>query len=130
MESNVVPMQAEEKFPLEPFSDIIVIEQMEEDKSKGGLILVGSERKFPCGRVVAVGPGRVYSDYMDASGTRQFGQLVPTTAKVGDWVTFGKYQTGEPIELNGKRYLMAREGDLGGRSINGEPLSIKLAHVE
>lgn len=128
---NVVSIkQAEEQFPLEAFSDIIIIEQLEKEKSKGGLILPGAERRFPCGRVVAVGPGRVYSDYMDASGTRQFGQVVPTTAKVGDWVTFGKYQTGEPILLNGKRYLMAREGDLGGRSIDGRQLDIKLDHAE
>jgi co-chaperonin GroES (HSP10) len=128
-ESNVVPLtKEEEKFPLEPFSDIVVIEQLEEEKTKGGLILVGQERKYASGRVVAVGPGRVYSDYMDASGQRQFGQIIPTTVKVGDWVCFGKYQSGgEPILLNGKKYLMAREGDLGGRSVSGEPLEIKLA---
>lgn len=129
MNTNVVPMpQAEDKFPLEPFSDVVVIEQLEEEKSKGGILLVGAERKFASGRVVAVGPGRVYSDYMDASGQRQFGQVIPTTVKVGDWVCFGKYQSGgEPIMLNGKKYLMAREGDLGGRSVNGQPLEIKLA---
>lgn len=126
---NVVPMKkTEEKFPLEPFSDIVVIEQLEEEKSRGGILLVGSERKFAAGRVVAVGPGRVYSDYMDASGQRQFGQIIPTSVKVGDWVCFGKYQSGgEPILLNGKKYLMAREGDLGGRSTSGDPLEIKLA---
>lgn len=128
-ESNVVPIaKEEEKFPLEPFSDIVVIEQLEEETTKGGLILVGNERKYASGRVVAVGPGRVYSDYMDASGQRQFGQIIPTTVKVGDWVCFGKYQSGgEPILLNGKKYLMAREGDLGGRSVSGDPLEIKLA---
>ena len=127
-ESNVVAMtQPEEKFPLEPFSDVVVIEQLVHEKSAGGIILPGDGGKFASGRVVAVGPGRVYSDYMDASGTRQFGQIVPTTVKVGDWVCFGKYQSGgEPIMLNGKKYLMAREGDLGGRSSNGEPFEIKL----
>jgi len=129
--SNVVPMQSEEKFPLEPFSDIVVIEQLVHEKSGGGIILPGNGGKFASGRVVAVGPGRVYSDYMDASGTRQFGQIVPTTVKVGDWVCFGKYQSGgEPILLNGKKYLMAREGDLGGRSTSGEPLEIKLSMEE
>lgn len=130
MSSNVtaLPNVSREKFPIEPLSDIVIIEQLEEAESKGGILLVGKERKFPAGRVVAVGPGRVYSDYMDASGSRQFGQVIPTTVKVGDYVLFGKYQSGgEPIEVNGKVYVMAREGDLGGRSVNGEPLKIKLA---
>lgn len=128
-ESNVVPIQQTDgAFPIEPFSDVIIIEQLEEETSKGGIVLVGKERKYPSGRVVAVGPGRVYSDYMDASGQRQFGQVIPTTTKVGDYVIFGKYQSGgEPIMLNGKKYIMAREGDLGGRSRDGQPIKIKLA---
>lgn len=128
MDSNVVPMpNQDEGFPFEALSDIVVIDQLEEETSKGGIVLVGKERKYPSGRVVAVGPGRTYTDYMDASGQRQFGQVIPTTVKVGDYVIFGKYQTGEPIEIEGKRYLMAREGDIGGRSRNGQPLKIKLA---
>ncbi len=116
-----------DKFPIEPFSDIVIIEQLQEEKTSGGIILTGKERKFPSGRVVAVGPGRVYSDYMDASGARQFGQVIPTTVKVGDYVLFGKYQSGgEPIEVNGKVYIMAREGDLGGRSTTGDELKVKL----
>lgn len=126
--TNVVSLKADEAFPIEPFSDVIIIEQLEESTSKGGIVLVGKERNYPSGRVVAVGPGRVYSDYMDASGQRQFGQVIPTTTKVGDYVLFGKYQSGgEPIMVNGKKYIMAREGDLGGRSRNGEPLKIRLA---
>jgi co-chaperonin GroES (HSP10) len=135
MSSNVVKMpntpateRVEAGFQIEPLSDVIIIEQLEDAQSKGGILLVGKERKYTSGRVVAVGPGRVYSDYMDASGQRQFGQVIPTSVKVGDYVIFGKYQSGgEPIEVNGKVYIMAREGDLGGRSIDGSEVKVKLA---
>jgi co-chaperonin GroES (HSP10) len=126
LEANREPEPAE-PFPIEPFSDVVIIEQLEEETSKGGIVLVGKDRKYPSGRVVAVGPGRIYSDYMDAAGHRQFGQVIPTTTKVGDYVIFGRFTTGgEMITLSGKKYIMAREGDLGGRSVNGEPIKIKL----
>ena len=115
-------------FPLVALSDIVIIEQLEEEQTKGGIILVGGETKFPCGRVVAVGPGRVYSTFMDATGSQQVGQFIPTALKVGDWVLFGRYQSaGEPIELDGKRYVMARETDIAAISRDGNPVSIKLA---
>ena len=119
---------APEDFPLQPFEDIVVIEQLKEDISAGGIFLPGDHRKFPGGRVVAVGPGRVYSNYLDASGEHKIGHFVPNPVKVGDWVIFGKYQSGgEPIELNGRVFIMARAGDLGGKSISGEPVRIRLA---
>jgi co-chaperonin GroES (HSP10) len=104
-------------FDLEPLEDIVIIEQATEEKHSSGLILAGGAEKLTCGTVVAVGPGRTYATWMDATGATQFGYRVPTKVKVGDFVTFGKYQSGgEPIEYEGKKYLMAREGDLGLRS--------------
>lgn len=118
-------------FPLMPLSDIVVIEQHKEEKSGGGIILVGSEQKFPCGRVVAVGPGRVFASYLDASGHHMGGHEVPMRVKVGDWVTFGKYQSGgEPIQIEGKTYILCREGDLAGYSRDGNPVFIKNAPPE
>ena len=58
----------DKKFPLEPFEDIVVIEQLTEEKSAGGIILTGKSKEFQAGRVVAAGPGRVYSNYMDEIG--------------------------------------------------------------
>lgn len=121
---------SDEAFPLRILSDIVVIEQSVEETSKGGIVLLGAERKLPCGRVVAAGPGRVYTSFMDASGHNQAAYFVPTTVKVGDWVTFGRYTTGEPLELNGKRYIVAREGDLAGVSKDGEPVVLRLAKVD
>lgn len=120
--------QVEVDFPIEPFEDIVVIEQLKEDISEGGIFLPGDHRKFPCGRVVAAGPGRVYSNYLDASGEHKIGHFVPNPVKIGDWVIFGRYQSGgEPIEWNGRVFIMARAGDLGGRSANGDPVKIRLA---
>lgn len=130
MESNVVQMpkgEAEEKFPFEPYEDICVIEQTHEEASPGGIVLVGKSKDFQSGRVVAVGPGRVYSNFLDASGQHRIGHYVPNHVKVGDYVVYGKYLTGEPVVIEGKKYLMSRAGDLAGRSMDGTPLKIRLA---
>jgi len=128
-ESNVVPMpKSEETFPLVPYEDIVVIEQLSEEKSAGGIFLVGKSKEFQSGRVVAVGPGRIYSNFMDASGEHKIGHFVPNPVKVGEYVIFGKYLSGgEPVIINEKKYLMARAGDLGGRSADGKELKIRLA---
>lgn len=112
-------------FPLEPYEDIVFIEQEINDKSAGGLILPGESSKLPAGRVVAVGPGRWFHPPMDASGHNSGAVFVRTTTSVGDYVVFGRYQSGgEPLEINGKRYLLAREGDLAGRSRTGAPIAV------
>ena len=54
---------------------------------------------------------------------------LPNRIKAGDWVTFGKYTTGEPLELNGKRYIVARAGDIAAVSRSGKPVPLKLANV-
>ena len=64
-----------DNFPLVPFEDVCVILQDETDKTEGGIILTGDYRKFPAGRVVAVGEGRVYSFFMDASGNTVAGKF-------------------------------------------------------
>jgi co-chaperonin GroES (HSP10) len=47
---------------------------------------------------------------------------------VGDYVIFGKYNSGgEPIEIDGVKYLMCREGDIGGVSTVGPNLRVRLA---
>lgn len=104
-------------FPLEPFDDVVIVEQATEEKRESGIILAGGAEKLQCGKVVAVGPGRTYAAYMDASGNTQFGYNVPTRVKVGDFVVFGKYASGgEPIHYEGKKYLMCREQDLAGKT--------------
>jgi len=127
MQSNVVPLTQAEEFPLRAISDIVIVEQLKEEVSKGGIFLPGDEAKFPSGRVVAVGPGRIYSTFLDAAGHTQHGHLVPTSLKVGDWVIFGRYNSGgEPITLDGKQYLLCREQDIAAISVSGDPLKVRL----
>lgn len=119
---NVTQLRPELAFPFKAVQDIVIIEQLVKDMSTGGIALVDSGRKYPCGRVVAHGPGRTYAFYMDANGNTQAGHTVPMQIKAGDWVVFGKYNSGgEPIEIDGKKYLMCREGDIGLVALSGEP---------
>ena len=114
-------------FPIIPLSDILVVEQKVENTTASGIILTGKATKWPCGRVVAVGPGRIYSSYMDATGHQQVGQFVPNTVKVGDFVTFGRFQSGgEPFTINGRHFILCRETDIAGISRDGSELDIKL----
>jgi co-chaperonin GroES (HSP10) len=112
---------AEPGFPIEPFEDCVYIEQIVETTSKGGIVIPSSTEhsKMPMGRVVAVGPGKMYYAPFNAAETFASVVFVPTRLKVGDTVLWGRYRTGgEPMEFNGKRYVAAREGDLGGRVID------------
>lgn len=84
--------------------DVLLVAPELETETKSGIVLpdVGDAQKIRRGVVVKVGPGR-----------HNGAKFVPTTIKEGDVVYFGKYQSaGEPIQLNGKRYLLFREGDL------------------
>jgi co-chaperonin GroES (HSP10) len=125
-------MTSAEEFPLEPFEDIVIVEQLTEEVTPGGIVIAGKDyKKFPCGKVIAAGPGRMYSAVMDATGHQQIGQFIPNEIKVGDWVIFGRYNSGgEPIEWNGRKFLMCRAGDIGARSKTGEPVKIRLAPTE
>lgn len=110
-------------FPLEPFEDVVIVEQAMEEKRESGLILAGGAEKLQCGKVVAVGPGRTYAAYMDASGQTQYAYTIPARVKVGDFVVFGKYASGgEPIWHDGKKYLLCREGDLAGKTPNAQAI--------
>lgn len=121
-------IEVKEVFPLEPFEDVVIIEPAVEEKRASGLILAGGAEKLTGGRVVASGPGRWYFAALNAAQTMESAIFVKNEVKVGDWVVFGKYQSGgEPIEYEGKKYLMARAGDLGGRSRSGEPIVLRRA---
>ena len=121
------PTEVAEDFPLIPLADIVVVERKTTNYTPGGIMLVGASRNWPCGRVVAVGPGRVYSSFMDASGHHQAGQFIPNTVKVGDFVTFGRFQSGgEPFTINGRHFVLCRETDIAGISRDGGELDIKL----
>lgn len=125
--TNPTQSQEAKPFPIEPFEDIVYIEREIEEK-RGMLIIAGGAEKLTAGRVIAAGPGRWYHGTLDASGHNSAAFFVPNPVKVGDFVVFGKYQSGgEPLEIEGKRYIVARAGDLGGKTRDGNPISVRLA---
>src|SRR6185369_3155234 len=81
--------QREAWFPVEPFEDCVYIEQVVEETSKGGIIIANTEQsKVPKGRVVAVGPGKMYYAPFNAAETFASVVFVPTRLKVGDIVAW------------------------------------------
>ena len=87
---------------IRPLGDRVLIETMEEEVQKQGLLYIPdtAKEKPQQGKVVAVGKGR-YED----------GKLVPLDVKEGDLVLYGKY-AGTEIKHGGKEYLIVRENDI------------------
>ncbi|MDY3537206.1 co-chaperone GroES [Riemerella anatipestifer] len=83
-----------------PLSDRVLVEPAAaETKTASGIIIPDTAKEKPQeGVVVAVGEGK---------------KDEPMTVKVGDKVLYGKY-SGTELKLDGKDYLIVREGDLLG----------------
>jgi chaperonin GroES len=87
---------------MKPLADRVVVEPMEGETMKGGIIIPDTAKEKPQqGKVVAAGPGRVGD-----SGER----IVPEVKK-GDVVLYGKY-AGTEVTVQGKDYLILRESDI------------------
>lgn len=87
---------------IKPLADRIVVERIEEEVKKGGIIIPDTAKEKPQhGKVIAVGPGRV-----DDNGNR-----VPMEVKKGDTILFGKY-SGNEIKIDDVEYLIMREDDV------------------
>ncbi len=89
---------------LKPIADNIIVERLEAEEKKGGIIIPDSAKEKPRqGRVVAVGRGRLDDE----------GKVVPMNVKKGDKIVFGSY-AGTEVEIEGKPYLIVREDDVLG----------------
>ncbi len=87
---------------IRPLQDRILVERIEEEVKKSGIIIPDSAKEKPQkGKVIAAGPGRV-----DDSGKR-----IPMDTKKGDEILFGKY-SGNEIRIDDKEYLIMREDDV------------------
>jgi chaperonin GroES len=87
---------------MKPLHDRILVERVEEEVRKGGIIIPDSAKEKPQqGKVIAVGPGRV-----DDNGKR-----VAMDVKKGDSILFGKY-SGNEIRVGDEEYLIMREDDV------------------
>ena len=83
-----------------PLADRVLVEPVQaETKTASGIIIPDTAKEKPQeGTVVAVGNGKP-------------DELM--TVKVGDRVLYGKY-AGSELKLDGKDYLIVKEGDLLG----------------
>ncbi len=89
---------------LKPLHDHILVERIEEEIRKGGIIIPDTAKEKPQqGKVVAVGDGR-----RDEKGNK-----IPLEVKKGDIILFGKY-SGTEIKLEDNEYLIIREDDVLG----------------
>lgn len=89
---------------IQPLSDHVFIESLKDEiKTKSGIVLPDSaEKEKPMkGKVVAAGPGK----------TSDKGERIPMSVKKGDVVLFTKY-TPHEIKVEGKEYLVVREGEI------------------
>ncbi len=87
---------------IRPLQDRILVERIEEEIKKGGIIIPDSAKEKPQqGKVIAVGPGRI-----DEKGNR-----IPMEVKKGDTILFGKY-SGNEIRIGEEEHLIMREDDI------------------
>jgi len=89
---------------IKPLHDHILVERIEEEIRKGGIIIPDAAKEKPQqGKVIAVGEGR-----RDDKGNR-----VALDVKKGDTILFGKY-AGNEMKIEDKEYLIIREEDVLG----------------
>ncbi|HTW92313.1 MAG TPA: co-chaperone GroES [bacterium] len=87
---------------IRPLQDRILVERIEEEIKKGGIIIPDSAKEKPQqGKVIAAGPGRI-----DDKGNR-----IPMEVKKGDTILFGKY-SGNEIRIGEEEHLIMREDDV------------------
>ena len=90
---------------LRPLDDRVVIKQSEaEEKTSGGIILPDAAKEKPqMGKVIALGPGKLFDD----------GKQSKMSVKKNDEVIYAKY-IGNDIEIDGEKYIILRESDILG----------------
>lgn len=89
---------------IKPLHDHILVERIEEEMMKGGIIIPDTAKEKPQqGKIIAVGDGR----------RDEKGNTIPLVVKKGDIILFGKY-AGNEIKLADKEYLIIREDDILG----------------
>ena len=88
-----------------PLHDRVLVKRfVEEEKSKGGIIIPDSAKEKPQeGEVVAAGEGAYNED----------GDRIKLDVKVGDKILFGKW-SGTEVKIDGEDLLIMKESDILG----------------
>ena len=95
---------AEKKTKIRPLHDRVIVKRLlEEEKTKGGIIIPDSAKEKPQeAKVVAIG-----------SGKRDDGKIIPLDVKIGDRILFSKY-SGNEIKIEGEDHLILKEDEILG----------------
>ncbi len=89
---------------IKPLHDHILVERIEEEVKKGGIIIPDTAKEKPQqGKVIEVGDGR----------KKKKGNRIALDVKKGDIILFGKY-AGSEVKIEDKEYLIIREEDVLG----------------
>jgi len=88
---------------LKPLSDYVVVKAVNEEMTKGGIVIPDTvDKEKPVkGEILAVGEGKLLEN----------GSRAAVSVKVGDKVMFKKYSPDE-IKVDGEEYLIIRESDI------------------
>ena len=88
---------------IQPLSDRVVVEALEEDEQmRGGLYIPDTAKEKPQqGEIVAVGPGKMSDE----------GNRIEMEVEVGQKVLYGKY-SGTEVTVGTEEFLILREGDI------------------
>jgi len=90
------------KKKIKPLGNRILVERIEAEVSKGGILLPESAKEKPRqGKVISVGPGRV-----DEKGKNH-----PVELKAGDEILFSSY-AGSEYKSGGEEFLIMSEEDV------------------
>lgn len=89
---------------MKPLHDHILVERLEEEVKKSGIIIPDTAKEKPQqGKVIEVGDGR-----RDDKGNR-----ISLDVKKGDTILFGKY-SGTEVKIDNNEYIIIREDDVLG----------------
>jgi len=88
---------------VKPLQDRVLVKRLaNEEKTAGGIIIPDTAKEKPQeGKVIAVGPGKVFDN----------GTLRAPSVKAGDKILFGKY-AGSEVKIDGDEHIILREDDI------------------
>mmetsp|Transcript_9763 Transcript_9763/g.20719 ORF Transcript_9763/g.20719 Transcript_9763/m.20719 type:complete len:266 (-) Transcript_9763:1559-2356(-) len=103
-----------------PINNYMLVKVAEaKEQSDGGIILTGKQKLTKSeGKVVSVGPGRIYEDS---------GVYIPMPVKAGESVVYSKYG-GTELDYNGKKHLLISDIDVMCK-FQGDELTLEGADV-
>jgi len=94
--------QTERKISLKPLGNRVVAKRLEQEETKGSIILPDTaKKKQETAKVVAIGTGK----------TSKEGAPIPIPVKIGDTILMDKY-AGQEVTLDDEEYVIVNADDI------------------